>query len=165
MADELPQPTLVLGIGNILLGDEGFGVRVIEAMQEIGPPPGVELYDGATAGIDLIEVMSGRRKVIVIDVIAADGDPGTVLRLKPDDLPQASGYGASVHDVGIVEALELIRRLGNPPQEVVLVTAIPKQIAFGLELSPELTAAIPKAIDLVLQELEAVAEASSANSL
>jgi hydrogenase maturation protease len=152
MGDDARPPTLVLGVGNILLGDEGFGVRVIEAMQESVPPPGVELYNGATAGIDLVEVMGGRRKLIVIDVIAAEGEPGTVLRLTPDDLPPASGYGASVHDFGIMEALELTRRLGNPAQEVVLVAAIPKQISFGLELSAELTAVIPKVIELVLEE-------------
>jgi hydrogenase maturation protease len=155
MGDDSPPPTLILGVGNLLLGDEGFGVRVIEAMQERELPVGVELYDGATAGVDLIEVMSGRRKVIVIDVIAGDGEPGTVLRLTPDDLPPATGYGASVHDVGIMEALELTRQLGTPPQEVVLVTVIPRQIAFGLELSAELEAAIPKVIELVQQEAEA----------
>jgi hydrogenase maturation protease len=155
MSDQSVPPVLVLGVGNLLLGDEGFGVRVVQAMQATGAPAGVELYDGATAGIDLIGVMSGRRKVIVIDVVAAEGEPGTVLHLTPDDLPPASGFGASVHDVGIVEALELTRQLGNPPDEVVLIAVIPADISFSLELSAELEAVMPEVIELVLAEATA----------
>ena len=75
-------PMLVLGVGNILLRDEGIGVRVVEAMQKLDLPPEVELFDGATAGMDLLNVLADRRKVIVIDAIEGDYEPGTVLRLR-----------------------------------------------------------------------------------
>ena len=76
-------PILVLGIGNILLCDEGVGVRVIEALQTMELPATVEVFDGATAGVDLLDVLADRRKVIVIDAVQADGPCGAVFRFTP----------------------------------------------------------------------------------
>ena len=80
------RPILVLGIGNILLRDEGVGVRVIERMLKMRLPDNVELVDGGTAGADLLDVLAERKKVIVIDAVQADCEPGTVLKFTADDL-------------------------------------------------------------------------------
>lgn len=144
---------LVLGIGNILLRDEGVGVRVIEQMQEMRLPDDVELVDGGTAGADLLDVLADRKKVIVIDAVQADCEPGTVLRFTADDLVRPDGVGVSLHELGLGEALTMTRQLGCAPENVVVFGIKPKATACGLELSDEIAALIPNVIKLVLEEI------------
>lgn len=145
-------PILVLGIGNILLRDEGVGVRVIEQMQEMRLPDDVELVDGGTAGADLLDVLAERRKVIVIDAVEAEGEPGTVLRFTADDIVRPDRVGISLHELGLGEALTMTRGLGCAPEEVIVFGIKPKDVGCGLELSEEIAASVPKVIELVLAE-------------
>ena len=148
-------PILVLGIGNILLRDEGVGVHVIEQMQKMHLPDDVELVDGGTAGADLLDVLAERRKVIVIDAVQADCEPGTVLRFTADDLVRRpDGVGMSLHELGLGEALTMTRQLGCAPEDVVVLGIKPKDIGCGLELSEEIAASVPKVVKLVLAEIE-----------
>ena len=147
------RPILVLGIGNILLRDEGMGVRVIEQMQKIHLPDDVELVDGGTAGADLLDVLAERQKVIVIDAVQSDCEPGTVLRFTADDLIQPDGVGMSLHELGLGEALTMTRQLGCAPKDVVVFGIKPKDTGCGLELSEEIVASVPKVIELVLAEI------------
>jgi hydrogenase maturation protease len=146
-------PILVLGIGNILLRDEGVGVRVIEQLREMPVPEDVELVDGGTAGADLLEVLAERRKVIVIDAVQAECEPGTVLRFTADELVRPDGVGMSLHEVGLGEALIMTEQLGCKPEDVVVFGIAPKNIESGLELSEEIAASVPKVIELVLAEI------------
>ena len=146
---------LVLGVGNILLRDEGVGVRAVEAMQRMGARPGVELFDGGTSGIDLLDVIADRRKVVVIDAVDGDFEPGTVLRLSPDDLASRTVQDASLHDIGLFETLAMARHLGVAPDEVVIFGVKPETIEWGLELSPRIAELIPRLIQQVIAELEA----------
>ncbi len=148
------RPILVLGIGNILLRDEGFGVRVIERMREISLPADVELVDGGTAGADLLDVLAERRKVIVIDAVRADCEPGTVLRFTADDLVRPDGVGMSLHELGLAEALTMTKQLGCAPKDVVVFGVKPKDLRCGLELSGEIAALVPKVVELVLAEIK-----------
>jgi hydrogenase maturation protease len=147
------RPILVLGIGNILLRDEGVGVRVIEQMQKMCLPGDVELVDGGTAGADLLDVLAERRKVIVIDAVQADCETGTVLRFTADDLVRPDGVGMSLHELGLGEALTMTRQLGCAPEDVVVFGIKPKELGCGLELSEEITALVPKVVELVLAEI------------
>jgi hydrogenase maturation protease len=147
------RPVLILGIGNILLGDEGIGVRVIEAMRSLPLPEDVELGDGGTGGADLVEIMSHRRKVIVVDAMAADREPGQIMRLSPEDLAPSPGASVSLHEFGLLEALTMAGRLGCAPAEVLIIGVQPKEIRWATELSPDLAACIPSIIDQVLAEL------------
>ena len=149
-----PCPTLVLGLGNILLRDEGVGVRVVQAMEQMPLPPGVEVLDGGTAGVDLLDVLADRWKVIVIDAIDGDIAPGTVLRLTPDELVPRHEPGVSLHDLGLVETLALAGHLNASPQEVVIIGVSPHDVECGLELSPEAKRLVPGIIDLVMTELQ-----------
>ncbi len=153
-ADGSRRPVLILGIGNILLRDEGVGVRVIEQMREILLPDGVELVDGGTAGADLLDVLADRKKVIVIDAIQADCEPGTVLRFTANDLTQPDGVGMSLHELGLGQALNMTKQLGCEPKEVVVFGIKPRDISCGLELSEEVTATLPKVVELVLAEIK-----------
>lgn len=148
-----PCPMLVLGLGNILLRDEGVGVRVVQAMEGLALPPGVELFDGATAGLDLLDVLADRQRVIVIDAIAGDNAPGTVVRLTPEDLVGHSGQAVSLHEIGFLETLVLARQLGIDPPEVVIFGIQPREMDSGLDLSPEIAGLVPEIIRLVLAEL------------
>ncbi len=146
-------PILVLGIGNILLRDEGVGVRVVEQMQKMHLPDDVELVDGGTAGADLLDVLAERQKVIVIDAVQADCEPGTVIRFTADDLVQPDGVGMSLHELGLGEALTMTRQLGCAPKDVVVFGIKPKDTGSGLELSEEVAASVPNVIELVLAEI------------
>ena len=144
--------TLVLGIGNILLRDEGVGVRAIEAMQDMELPTDVELLDGGTSGVDLVDELADRRRVIVIDAVRADCKPGTILRLTAKDLMQKASESISLHEFGLLETLIAAKHLGCAPQEVAIFGIQPKDISPGLELSKEVTKVLPKVIELVLAE-------------
>ena len=147
--------TLVLGIGNILLRDEGVGVRVIEAMRGRTLPEDIECIDGGTSGVDLVDEVADRPKVIVIDAVRADGEPGTVFRFGVEDLMPGPGRELSLHEFGLLDTLTTARHLGCAPREVVIFGVQPKDVHAGLDLSAEVAAALPKVIELVLAEARA----------
>ncbi len=147
-------PTLVLGVGNILLRDEGVGVRVVQAMEKLELPSSVELLDGGTAGADLLDELADRRKVIVIDAMAGDDPPGTVVRMTPADLTPRLDRGLSLHELGLLETLTLARQAGAAPDEVVIIGVKPYSIECGLELTPETARLVPRIIEFVMAELE-----------
>lgn len=146
-------PVLVLGIGNILLRDEGIGVRVVEALREYLLPDTIELVDGGTAGADLLDVISDRRKVIVIDAMDADVEPGSTLRLSLDDLVAGQTAAVSLHEIGLLEIFAMARHLGSAPHNVVIIGVKPKEIRPSDQLSPELDALLPLIVSQVIEEL------------
>jgi len=148
------RPALVLGLGNILLRDEGVGVRVIEALKELDMPPNVELCDGGTAGADLLDVLADREKVIVIDAVAGELPPGAVVRLTAEDLAPAREPSVSLHDFGLAETLALTRQIKAEPKEIVIIGVRPHIVECGLELAPETRLLVPRIVDLVLRELD-----------
>ena len=157
------KPVLVVGIGNILLQDEGIGVHVARALQEAALPPDVEAVDGGTSGADLIEVIAGRPKLIVVDSLQADAEPGAVFRMSMDDLAGRDYAGFSLHELGLLETLQMAKLLGCLPKEIVIFGVQPKAISPGLEMTREVAAVVPRLIDLVLQEARrpiAIAKAS-----
>ncbi|HIQ01988.1 MAG TPA: hydrogenase maturation protease [Anaerolineales bacterium] len=149
-------PILVLGVGNILLRDEGVGVRVIEALREMPLPEGVELLDGGTAALDLVHFLAGRRKLIVVDAVQAGQEPGAVFRFTPDDLSWGGGEGLSLHQMGLLDGLAMADLLADgPPREVVVFGVQPGELGWGLDLSPAVAAAVSRVVRLVLDELGA----------
>lgn len=147
-------PVLVLGVGNILLRDEGIGVHVAQAVQRMPLPKKVEVVDGATAGLDLLDIIAERRKVVVIDAIDGDFPAGAVIRLTAEDLALRDGVVHSLHGLGLLEVLELSTRLGIAPEETVILGIKPARLDYGLELSPELNELLPRLIELVLGEID-----------
>jgi hydrogenase maturation protease len=148
-------PILVLGIGNILLSDEGAGVKVVYEMQKKQLPPNVELYDGGTAGADLLDVIANREKVIVIDAIEGDYSPGTIVRFALDDLEQAKiTWLGSLHDVNIKDTFEMTKLLGCRPKEITCIGVKPASIECGTELTPTIKKAIPDMINCIFKEIE-----------
>ena len=137
-------PILVLGIGNILLRDEGVGVHIVRALDGLPLPDGVELFDGGTAGADLLDVISERHKLIVVDALDADVPPGTILKMRPEDLGTDRSGSLSLHEFGIAETLMTARRLNCSPSQVVILAIKPEDTQCGLELSPAMQQWMPR---------------------
>lgn len=152
MALPAPAPVLVLAVGNPLRSDDGVGARVLERLAAIGVPAGIEVTDGATAGLDLALLLADRRLVVLVDAVAGEWPPGTVVRLDESALA-AGGVGGSSHEAGIADALEVVRRLGRGPDRVVLVGVAAASLEPGDRLTPVVAAAVEDAAVAVLGEL------------
>ena len=146
-------PVLILGVGNILLSDDGVGVCCIEAMRGMTLPDNVELVDGGTASMDLLDDFVNREKVIIVDAVKGGGEPGAVYRFSPADIEARRHMLGSVHEIGLLEGLTMAEHLGGTSQNVTIYGIEPKELGWGLELSPEVAAAVPRVIELVLSEL------------
>ncbi len=137
----------MLGIGNILQKDDGIGVHIVNHIAEAGMelPGDVELADGGTAGHDLIPLMQGRDKIIIVDALRADDEPGSVYRFTPEHLSERKG-SFSLHDVGIKEVIASLRILGEVP-EIEIIGIVPEDIGtLGIGISDSVRESIPKAV-------------------
>lgn len=145
---------LVLGIGNILLRDEGIGVRVVESMAgRYNLPAEVEVLDGGTSGMDLLYTISGRDLLIVCDAIKADAPPGTVIQITGDDVPMFLQTKLSPHQVGLSDVLATLRLLGELPPVVSIIGIVPQDLSLGTELSPTVAGAVDHALTMIRDEL------------
>ena len=144
---------IIIGIGNLILRDEGVGVHAVRELEGRDLPPRVEVIDGGTALMDLLSVIRDAERIIVIDALKGGGEPGTIYRICPDDLMGETEQPLSLHQVGLLEVLGMARQLGGDP-EVVIIGVEPKEIAWGMELTPEVKAKLPHVIESVLAELQ-----------
>jgi hydrogenase maturation protease len=144
---------LVLGIGNPLLGDDGFGVEVVRRLQKQGGPPFVEFLDGGTAGLALLPHLEGRSHVLVVDAIDFGGRPGQVVWLRAAEIPAYSGLKLSEHQVTFREVLALLDLLKIKPRELLFVGVQPCGARWGDPLSREVEAAIPAVMDEIGKQL------------
>jgi hydrogenase maturation protease len=148
---------MVLGIGCTLFSDEGFGVRVVEKMeQEYEFSDDVLLVDGGVLGINLLGVISKPKHLIVVDAIKNKGKPGDVYRLKGDDIPERIRAKNSLHQVDFLEALTLCQALDQVP-ETVIVGVEPEDIeTMCMELTPTTQSKVDTMIGMVLEEIKRV---------
>lgn len=150
------KPILILGVGNILLKDEGVGVHVVKRLQEMNLPPDVEVLDGGTAGFALLDQIEGRKKVIVVDTVKGGHPPGTLYRMTARDLEEQAKSRLSVHDIGLTDLLILADLFKIEKPEMVVIGVEPRDMeSAGLELSPEVEQKIPKVVQCVLKEIAA----------
>jgi len=144
----------VLGIGNVLLRDEGVGCHVVRALEGI-PPPDVKLIDGGTCP-DALHFLDDADKLIIVDAVKGGGRPGQIYRFHLDDITLEQKPFLSLHDVGLVDNLMLMQ-LWHPDfigiGEAVVIGVEPGEIDWGLELSPELREKMSQIIDAILAEL------------
>ena len=146
------RPVLVVGIGNILLQDEGVGVHVARALQEEVLPLDVEVLDGGTSGADIIEAVADREKLIVIDAMQADAEAGAVFRMGMDELAGRDYAGFSLHELGLLETLQMAKLLGCLPREIVIFGVQPKSISPGFAMTDEVAAVLPRIVKRVVEE-------------
>lgn len=146
--------TVVLGVGNLLLSDEGLGVHIVNKLMEMDLPPGVEVIDGGVSGPGLMDVIIGADRLIVIDALKGGGPPGSIYRLSPEDLTKYPEINKiSMHEIGILETLHLSGLVGQVP-ETTIIGVEPKSLEMGMDLSPEIHAKVPRIIELILDELK-----------
>ncbi|MEZ5582154.1 MAG: HyaD/HybD family hydrogenase maturation endopeptidase [Candidatus Competibacteraceae bacterium] len=130
---------LVLGIGNLLLQDEGIGVHIVTELQRrFQLPPGVELLDGGTAGMELVEAMLDKDQVIVVDAIRSDEKPGTVIQLEGDAVPAFLQQHLTPHQLGLADVLATLAIAGHTPQRLILLGIVPRSMELSVTLSDEL---------------------------
>ena len=142
----------VIGIGNLLLKDEGIGVHVVHSLRESQCPANVEIIDGGISPHVIFD-LEGVDKLIVIDAVRAGGDPGEVYRFELSDLAWEEKETTSLHEMGLGESLRLMGMLGNRPEEVVIIGVEPEEIDWGLGLSPKLEQRLPEVVRSVLEEI------------
>ena len=143
---------LVLGVGNVLLSDEGAGVHVAQQLQKNELPSDVEVIDGGTGGYELIGFLSGRRKVIIVDCLRAEEPPGTVIRATPEDLDLGWPEPLSVHQSGLRELLYGAKSL-IPLPHIIILGIVPETVDTpGMSLSVTLQSRIDAIVSKVLEE-------------
>jgi hydrogenase maturation protease len=152
MLNRKPPPILVLGIGNILLRDDGLGVRAVEAMRQMDLPQEIELVDGGTAGANLLDIMCDRQKVIVVDAMDAGAAPGTIVRMTLEDLASRRAPVFSSHEFSLLETVAMAQHLSAAPAELVLIGVQPQEWSAGDRLTPAIQSALPQVIEKVLNE-------------
>jgi hydrogenase maturation protease len=145
---------LVLGVGNILMQDEGVGVRTLEWLQAHYASPEVELIDGGTMGLDLLHYLEGIDHLLILDAVEAGKAPGEITILREDDVPAFLSMKISPHQIGVQDLLATAQLLGYTPPEVVILGVQPDHLSVGLEMSPAVTAQVGPLGNLALSQLE-----------
>ena len=151
-----PRKTLVLGLGNPILSDDGAGCRVAAALKEKENTLDVEVMEAGIANLDLIDLLSGYEKVIIIDAIQTKrGKPGKIYRFGPNALANTRHAG-NPHAINIATAIELGKKLKiKMPQEIIIFAIEAEDVnSFSEECTPAVSKAVPECVDMVMRELE-----------
>ena len=149
-------PVAVLGLGNVLLGDDAAGPSTIHWLeQHFEFPPGVSIEEIGTPGLDLLPYVAGRRAVIIVDTVTADAPPGEVIVYQKDQIAVAlTRPRLSPHDPGLAEAVACAELAGEAPEHLVVVGIVPASTETGMGLGDRVREAIPVAGSRIVEELE-----------
>jgi hydrogenase maturation protease len=147
---------LVLGLGNVLLGDDGAGPAAIARLRDgYEAPAGTSVLDGGTLGLALLPYLEDARRVILVDAVAADEPPGTLVRLEGAEVGPAIATRLSPHQVGVADLLDGARWRGREPGQLILLGVVPASIDLGVGLSTPVRRSLPRLVDLVCAEAAA----------
>jgi hydrogenase maturation protease len=145
---------LVLGLGNPLRGDDGIGPRVIEALNHRRLPEGMTALDAGTGGLDLLQILEGWERAIIIDAADVGREPGQFARFTPDEARFVKTDDASsFHNAGLAEVLTLAEAVGQSLPELVIFGVQPAKIGWGEGLSEAVEAVLPNLVNAVLEEI------------
>ena len=148
-------PVLVLGMGNILLEDEGLGIRALELLeQRYEIPPEVELMDGGTTGMGLLDDISGRQHVLVLDAVQTGEPPGTLVKLAGDEVPVYFGMRISPHQLGLSDVLATLELSGERPAGVTVLGLVPLSLEMCLQLSELVNSRLDSLVEAAVNELD-----------
>ena len=139
---------LILGVGNLLLKDEGVGIHVIRALEHEALPPNVSLMDGGTGGLHLIAWIQDYDRIIMVDATLDDNPPGTIRLIRPryaTDFPPLM----SAHEIGLRDMIEAMILTGKLPDIQLIVISAADISEVGMELTPVVEAAVPKVVELI----------------
>ena len=147
--------TIILGVGNPILKDDGVGIHVVKALKHHIQGKNITMEEAFTGGMPLVEKMAGYEKAIIIDAVKTKKcKVGEVMRLSLDDF--ATVHSFNPHDVSLSEALKVANEIGiDVPKEIVIIgIAVNKAFSFGEELSAKIAKAVPLAVEMVLKEVK-----------
>lgn len=149
-----PKITLI-GLGNILLQDEGVGVHAVRHIQErYETPPELEIVDGGTSGLDLLPYIEDRDRVLFVDAVKFGQEPGYIGILENEEIPAFFAVKSSLHHLGLADVLAAAQLLGTLPPEICLIGIQPYSLETNLELSPHLKARLDGLVEQVLAKLQ-----------
>ena len=149
-----PAEVTILGVGNVILRDEGFGVRVAEYLdRHYTFPEEVQIVDGGTLGIELTQYVTGTKHLLVIDSINGGAEPGTLFRFHNDAVMAHFQDKLSAHEVGIQDVLALLTVTGHKIPDVIVIGAQPFDLEAGVGLSGGMQALLPQMVEQALTEL------------
>ncbi len=155
--------TLVLGLGNPLMGDDGVGLALLARVREAldlaldpdpRPDPDLDWLDGGTNGLALLPAVESARRLLVLDAVRSGSPPGTARAMSGDEFRVAPGPALSPHQLDLQEVLSLARWRDRAPEVVTVVGVEPAGTEFGAGLSPDVEAALDAATSLALDQLE-----------
>ena len=144
---------LVLGVGNLLLKDEGVGIHVIQALEKEGLPPNVSLMDGGTGGLHLIGWIQDYNRIIMVDATLDHNPPGTIRLIRPryaTDFPPLM----SAHEIGLRDMIEAMILTEKLPDIQLIVVSAEDISEVGMELTPAVEAAVPEVVEMVKQIIQ-----------
>jgi hydrogenase maturation protease len=147
---------VVLGIGNTILSDEAAGVRAIERLEQTySLPPDVQIIDGGTSGMEMIEDLSDLDFLIVIDVVKTGAAPGTMVRIAGDEIPVFFRRKLSPHQIALPDVLASLELLDAMPKEIIVLGVEPVSLELGMEMTPTVAQTIPQLVAMAVAELQA----------
>jgi hydrogenase maturation protease len=146
---------LVLGIGNLVMGDDGVGVTVVQKLRrDYQLPPEVKVMDGGTLGLDILPHLEGIERLILVDALETGGPAGTHVRLVGAQIPLALLSKLSAHQMGLRDLLTVSELMGHAPSEMVLLGVQPGSSEMGFGLTPAVEAQVNNLLENILAELE-----------
>jgi len=148
---------LVLGLGNVLLGDDGLGAAAIARIErDYRAPPGVRLEDGGTLGLSLLGLIADSDHVILVDAVRADAPPGTLVRLDGADVADAVWNRLSPHQVGVADLLEAARLIDRYPSAVTLLGLVPEVIDLAVVRSNAVDTGLDELVAAIVGEVQSL---------
>ncbi len=148
---------LILGLGNVLCGDDGLGVVAVERLlEQYEAPDGVEILDGGTLGLSLLSWTTDTETLLLVDAIRTDEPAGTLVRLVGDDVAPAVKHRLSVHQIGVADLLDGMRLIGRCPPTMHLLGIVPESLHLGTDRTPAIEQALPRLIEAIVQEAAAL---------
>jgi hydrogenase maturation protease len=149
-----PLNVLILGVGNLLMTDDGFGVHVINELRKYPFPPNVNLIEAGIVSHQLIPEFHAADFLIFVDAVEAGDTPGSIFRFRPEDMRFMTNIKASLHDMSLIDVLDMTELTGERP-ETIIIAVQPKDVkSCSMELNDEIRAAIPRVIELIIEELK-----------
>ncbi len=155
LAGDVPKSTslLILGLGNLLCGDDGLGAAAVARLDRDWEAPGGTLVlDGGTLGLALLPYFEDARDVILVDAIRGDGPAGALVRLTGEEVAPAVLHRLSPHQIGVADILDGARLRGRCPDRLVLLGLVPLTLRLGIERSPAVESCLPRLVDEIVAE-------------
>ncbi len=148
---------VVIGLGNVLLSDEGLGVRAVELLeQRYSLPASVELIDGGTSAMDLLNPLSNNEHVIIADSVKTGAPPCTLVRLADDEVPKFFQTKISPHQIGLSDLLALLTVQGQAPKRITIIGMVPESLKTHIGLSDGINAKMDEMVELLADELRSL---------